>query len=323
MVSEAQYFLGKGIPLEQQLNRIEQRQTWMDLNPELTISESPFVPNSQGFRFDSEDAQKAIAQVSLEGYLMSRPGLITPGLCQALARAVERIQGEGFHPLYAAVYDEYWQVLHGIQPYLESILGPGCYPVGDFWTWFISSKTANAGWAPHRDLQFKTQTLREDGRPTIVTVWLPFSDATPLNGCMYLVPMNLDPNLPDHPERYGLSMQNIRALPASAGTVLAWNQYVFHWGSRCSPFADGPRISTGIYYQSADVPPFVSKRVRFDQALSFETRIAYIASNVLNYHQYHGYPDEILNMCFRHIRGLDNYEQLVPSDLYSKMPLDR
>lgn len=322
MVSEAQYFLGKGIPLEQQLQRIHQKETWTALNPELKISETPFGPPAQGFAFERDDTLRAVAQVSLEGYLMSRPGLIPKALCQALARAVERLQREGFHPLYAAVYDEYWQVLQGIQPYLEGILGPGCYPVGDFWTWLISPQTANAGWAPHRDLQFKTPTLREDGRPTIVTVWLPFSDATPLNGCMYLVPQNLDPNLPEHPERYGLSMQNIRALPASAGTVLAWNQYVFHWGSRCSSFADGPRISTGIYYQSADVEPFVGKRVRFDGPLSFETRIAYIASNILNYHQYHDYPEEILSMCFRHIRGLENYEQLVPSDLYSKMPLE-
>lgn len=47
-----------------------------------------------------------------------------------------------------------------------------------------------AGWGPHRD---RVQpTLDEDNSPHSLTVWLPFTDATPLNGCMYVLPAHHD-----------------------------------------------------------------------------------------------------------------------------------
>lgn len=319
MNPEVEYFQPKSGSLQEHLKRFDQRSTWTELNPQLSLSDQPFQAGLR-FEFESADAERAVAQASLEGYLQSRSPVIPERLCQALSQAVETLLAHRFHPIYVALYDEYWQVMQGIQAYLEPVLGPGCHPVGDFWSWCISPTTAPAGWAPHRDYQFKTKTLREDGRPMLVTCWLPFRDATPLNGCMYLVPQNLDPNLPDHPEKYGLTLQNVRALPARAGTVLAWNQFVFHWGSRCSSFAEGPRISTGIYYQSADVDPYVDKVVDFQKPLPFESRLAFIASNILNYHQYHDYPQEILDMCIRHIRHLPQYEKLVPSSLFELLP---
>ena len=301
------------------LAKVDSLEFWRQLNPHLTISSSPFVAQAEPYGFTEGEVRRAVSQIATEGYLQSQP-TIPAAHCQALAQAVRQIIAAGFHPIYLTLYDEYWQTMQRISALLESVLGPGCYPLGDYWTWCISPETAGAGWAPHRDLQFKSRTLRDDGRPTIVTVWLPFTDATPLNGCMYLIPMDLDANLPDHPESYNFGdLRDIRALPARAGSVLAWNQYVMHWGGRCSQFAEGARVSTGIYFQAADYEPYVGKPVDFKLPLSFERRLGFIASNVLNYHQYHNYPDNILEMCLRQVQALPNFASLVPSDLLPRM----
>lgn len=319
MNAEVNYFYSRGEDVTDHLAAIDSPDFWRQLNPHLSISQTPFASPSASYSCSERDQQKALKQMVLDGYLQTSPA-IPAERCQALSQAVRRIIEAGYHPNYVTLYDEYWQTLQAIYPILEPILGPGCHPVGDYWTWCISPETAGAGWQPHRDYQFKTKTLREDGRPMIVTVWLPLTDATTLNGCMYLIPMQWDPNLPEHPEQYSFGgLQDIRALPAQAGSVLAWNQYVMHWGSRCSQFAEAPRISTGIYFQS-DVEPYVYKPVKFDQALPFERRLAFIASNMLNYHQYHNYTDALLTMCFRQIRALPNYEDLVPSALLQLMP---
>jgi len=318
MNAEVNYFYSHNLEINDHLAAIDSQEFWRKLNPHLSISENPFALSPPLYTCSEGDQRKALQQIVLDGYLQTRPA-IPAERCQALSQAVHRIIEAGYHPNYVTLYDEYWQTLQGIYPILEPILGPG-YPVGDYWTWCISPETAGAGWQPHRDYQFKVKTLQEDGRPKIVTVWLPLTDATTLNGCMYLIPMQWDPNLPDHPDQYSFGgLQDIRALPAQAGSVLAWNQYVMHWGSRCSQFAEGPRISTGIYFQS-DVEPFVYKPVKFDQPLPFARRLAFIASNMLNYHQYHNYTDVLLNMCFRQIQALPNHQQLIPSDLLQLMP---
>jgi hypothetical protein len=262
MHPEVNYFY-QSDDMERHLAQIDSVDFWRQLNPHLTLTAEPFSTPKSAFSFGADDIEKAVAQVAIEGYLQSRPTLPADH-CEALSLAVHQIIAAGFHPLYLTLYDEYWQTMQGITSFMEPVLGPGCYPLGDYWAWCISPKTAGAGWGPHRDYQFKSRTLREDGRPTLVTVWLPFTDATPLNGCMYLIPMDRDANIPDHPENYHFGdLQDIRALPAQAGSVLAWNQYVMHWGSRCSQFADGPRISTGIYFQSSDYEPYVDKPVDF------------------------------------------------------------
>ena len=204
-----------------------------------------------------------------------------------------------------------------IAPVLTPILGENYRVLGDFWIWCISQRTASAGWRPHRDYQFRRRiTLRDDRRPMIVTVWIPFTDATPLNGCMYLVPMASDPNIPDRLNSYQVSnLQDIRALPAQAGSVLAWNQYVMHWGGAASKWADCPRMSTGIYAQAGDVPLFTDKPVDFDQALPFARRLSLISSNLLLYQSEHGFPSELVEIALRVVKALPGWERMLPDNV--------
>jgi hypothetical protein len=237
--------------------------------------------------------------------------------CQALSTALRRIIEARYHPLFLAVYDEYWRVLQGIAPLLTPILGQHYRVLADFWIWCISDQTTSAGWRPHRDHQFRQRsTLRDDRTPMIVTVWIPFTDATPLNGCMYLLPLPRDPNFPARPNAFeASSLQDVRALPAQAGSVLAWNQYVLHWGGTASKWADGPRMSTGIYVQAGDVPLFTDKPVDFDQALPFGKRLALIASNMLLYQHEHRFPAELVEIALGAVKALPNWEAMVPDSI--------
>ena len=315
LTAEARYF--DGVPdLRSHLAQIESADFWRRINPHLGVTDTPFADRPTTYEFAARDIARARQQICEEGYLHSGPG-VSAADCQALSTAMGRIIEAKHHPMFLAVYDEYWRVLQGIAPLLTPILGQHYRVLGDFWIWCISHQTANKGWRPHRDHQFRQRvTLRDDRTPTVVTVWIPFTDATPLNGCMYLLPLSRDPNFPDRPDAFeASSLQDVRALPAEAGSVLAWNQYVMHWGGAASKWADGPRMSTGIYVQAGDVPLFTDKPVDFDQALPFEKRLSLIAANMLLYQNEHRFPAEWVEVALRAVKALPNWEALVPDSV--------
>jgi hypothetical protein len=312
--AEARYFAT--VPdLRSHLAEIESPDLWRRINPHLTITDSPFADRKPEYEFPPRDIERARLQIREDGYLQSRPG-VSPEDCRGLASAIERIIEAGYHPMFLAVYDEYWQVMQRVAPLLTPILGANYRVLGDFWIWCISQRTVGAGWRPHRDNQFRRRTtLRDDRTPMIVTVWIPFTDATPLNGCIYLLPMQSDPDFPDRSNLVQpASLQHVRALPASAGSVLAWNQYVLHWGGSASKWADGPRMSTGIYVQAGDVPLFTEKPVEFDQALPFAKRMSLIASNLLLYQPEHRFPPELVEIALRLVKALPGWERMLPAD---------
>jgi ectoine hydroxylase-related dioxygenase (phytanoyl-CoA dioxygenase family) len=131
--------------------------------------------------------------------------------------------------------------------------------------------------------------LYSDGTPKSLTVWIPLTNATPLNGCMYIIPANRDKtyNTSDENE-WKFDYPDVRALPGQAGNVFVWNQAVLHWGSRTSRFAEEPRISVAFEFQRADVPPFNQPLLNPKHLPSFEARLKLIAKQLLQYK--HMYP---------------------------------
>lgn len=297
---------------QQRLEKTFSPDLWSELNPHLKITDRPW--GESPFPLSEADLARAQEQVREEGYLQTEP-VIPEATTSGLARAVRNLVDFGLHPIFLCAYDEYWQMLQGVARALEPILGPNCYPLGDFWSWLISPENATRGWGPHRDAQFAgRKCLREDKTPLIVTAWLPLLDTDPLNGCMSVLPMNLDPNLPVNPGSNAFSnLQDVRALPAKAGAILAWNQYLLHWGGRCSKWAPNPRISSGIYFQSADVEPYVERTISFERDLPLRQRLLHASVSILNYHGDHNYPAPVVSMCKRHIQSAPElHEQLPP-----------
>src|SRR5262249_5447257 len=150
---------------------------------------------------------------------------------------------------------EYWLLYHKLKHVLAHLLGADFKVRPDFWAWYLNPSKSESGWPPHRDGD--PDGLLPDGRSKSLTIWIPLTDSTPLNGCMYVVPRDRDPTYNTFQrDEWRHELADVRALPAAAGSVLGWNTEVLHWGSHSAPRARQPRISVALEFQRADVPPF-------------------------------------------------------------------
>jgi hypothetical protein len=106
---------------------------------------------------------------------------------------------------------------------------------------------------PHRDYSAKEAwtngvQVGVGGDPTLLSVWMPVTDATLDSGCLYVVPRGADkcwddPTHPDHlrpaeAEPGGgaalhFPLACARPLPAAAGSVCMWAGNTIHWGAAC------------------------------------------------------------------------------------------
>jgi hypothetical protein len=284
---------------EKDLRRFESAAFWKKVNPSLHITSRPFSRRRKPYRVNSKRISAALEQVKSDGYFQVE-AVIPRADCKKLGDAVLRIVAAGGHPLFAMVYDEFWRVFSRFDPILEPILGKGYRLVGDYWFWCVSPNSAPSGWGPHRDSQCPAP-LRDDGRPPIISVWIPFTDAVPTNGCIYVLPTSLDKNVvdPQTGDR-GMavrSLQDVRALPAKAGSVLGWNQHILHWGGRCTKYAPHPRISVGIYAETTEIPSSHSVEalfVDFDKSLPFEKRLGFVGTAIVRYRDAFKFPEHVL-----------------------------
>jgi len=146
-------------------------------------------------------------------------------------------------------------------------------------------KSGEAGWTPHVDKG--PYALTPDGRPLSITVWIPLSHATPLNSCIYVLPASSDPEYRAEQRRRDVDFTQVRALPASPGDWLCWNQAILHWGSSTSRFAQEPRISMALEFQTGAIPPFNEPLIRDPESLDFDTKLRLVAKQILQYrHMY-------------------------------------
>jgi hypothetical protein len=135
---------------------------------------------------------------------------------------------------FCFVYDEFWLLFMQLHYVISSVVGDGYKRLPDFWSWRIDNTAGKSGWNLHRDKSVDFNVLFEDtGLPKSLTVWIALSEANSLNSCMYVLPAHLDPSYhTKHNINSGNQtgniwaeiLQNVRALPVPAGSVLMWNQ---------------------------------------------------------------------------------------------------
>lgn len=255
---------------------------WSKLVPELSA-----LPHNQVERLEFSDETRAGYRKLLirEGYVQMPP-LLPPELIQRLKACVQKLHAEGLPPVFGFVYADFWELFMRMQPWLAYVLGDGYRQLPDFWVWRVDHQSEDRGWKPHRDKPM--HTLDDEGMPLSVTTWVPLSDATTLNGCMYLLPAHYDPMHPRQPTGKGFELQDVRALPADAGSILCWNQKVFHWGGRSSGRAPEPRISVAFEFQRGTVAPYNTPLMDPLQVPDFQTRLRLIAKQLLQYKHMYG-----------------------------------
>jgi hypothetical protein len=256
---------------------LEDPRFWRALVPELSVSSSwtptPVKPSTR---------DELVGLID-EGYFC-RDDAFERGAVDAAAHAIDRLRAAGLPPVFAMVFDELWSLVLGAAESMSPALGPAPAIVPDFWVWHVD-KGSGSGWSPHRDLQFPVTMVRSDGRPTVLTLWIALTDADPDNSCIYVVPQDRDPWLPDQLDRHDLplsALPDIRALPARAGSLLGWNQYVLHWGGRSTRWAREPRVAMACYVASSDQPAIDA--LQRTGPLDLSLRLAAIGRAILRYH---------------------------------------
>jgi hypothetical protein len=282
---------------------------WRSICPQLSISDRPLISNMQPYAVSPRDVQKAVQQVCEEGYFHVSPVVPTQEV-KLLADTVSTVVDHGFPAPFVLVYDQIWQILSRLENLLSPILG-GLYDVTlDVWIYYVRAINEDAaetkedsGWSPHRDGRTVINTLRGDGRPQLLNVWIPFTDITVEHSCIYVLPTRLDKFYPDNLQENFVprkSLQDIRALPAEAGAVLGWNEYALHWGSRSSRWADGPRISLTARFRSRDLDGPNYPTLDPNSSFNFQARLATIGFVLDRYSERKKFPEALFNFCRSH-----------------------
>jgi hypothetical protein len=279
---------------------------WRSICPQLSISDYPLGSHMKPYAVSPCDLQIAGQQVREEGYFQVGP-IVPRQETKLVADAVRTVVGHGFPAPFVLVYDQVWQILWCLENLLSPILGALYYVTCDVWIYYIRSANEDraeskedSGWSPHRDGKTVINTLRGDGRPQLLNVWIPFTDTTVKHSCMYVLPTHLDPNYPDNLQECSVprkSLQDIRALPAEPGAVLGWNEYALHWGSRGSRLAVGPRISLTARFQSRDLDGSNLVTLDPNSSFNFQARLATIGALFNTYGKRMKCPESLVNFC--------------------------
>ena len=275
-----------------------EKDAWSNLSPNLHVDDNSALEGFETFLVDEATLEALQQKILTEGYIhIQSPEWNLPleGMSQVITRIVEI----GLAPVFAFVYDEFWLAFCKLHHILAGLLGDAYKRLPDFWIWRVDPVSGGSGWAPHRDKG--RRSLQENGSPKSISVWLPLTSATPLNGCMYIVPADRDPTYNTEDEkRHVPALQDIRALPCSPGEIFMWNQAILHWGGRSSPEANSPRISVSIEFQRGEIEPFNTPLMEPLTLANFDFRMQLICKQVMQY----GHMNEVSSVTSLFVESL-------------------
>lgn len=266
--------------------QIEDVNFWKSLCPNSAISH--FSINSEKNYAAVNDVDIAAYQtlVCEEGYFQTPP-ILPKAMQEEMRYCIEKVKEAGFPVMFALVYDVFYEAFNYFDSIVKPILGDEYVLIPNFWVYYIETSDDSKGFEPHRDAEYPN-TIGEDGKPNVLTFWITVTDATPLNSCMYVLPKQRDPEYQEaisdiSVEATKFRLEDVRAIPAQAGILSCWDQYLYHWGSRSSSRATEPRISYALYCQRGDIAPVDDVVTNLKKGISFEQRLGFICRGVYKY----------------------------------------
>lgn len=265
---------------------------WQELCPFLSVGRDKPLPALEKQSLSKEEQKLLVERFVRDGYLKSGP-VIEESILTDLKSAFVTLRKHEFPPVFAYVYDQFWDVARApsVRALMSHALGAGCRQSPRVWAFHLGMENGAAGWPPHVDGGHLAHTTDR------VTLWLPITDATLENGCMNVVPKHLLPaSLPDDfandssrvsPKIWRIMLQGSRPLPARAGSILAWDFQVVHWSSFCDG-ATEPRMSLAVEIMGPHVEPTDGELPLFDlESLPpFQERLRAIAKGLLSYQRF-------------------------------------
>jgi hypothetical protein len=196
---------------------------WRSLSPKLHVYDAEFLQQQGTFPESAIDQHYVVDRVLNEGYVQLEP-LAWQLPLQDMVDVIEKLHELHIPITFCFMYDEFWYMFMRLHITLQHILGSDYKRLPDFWAWRVDPKQSERGWHVHRDKNF--ETLYTSGMPKTLSVWIPLTDATTSNGCMYVLPADRDPTyrrqdlLGPHFEELA---SDLRALPIQAGKNSLWN----------------------------------------------------------------------------------------------------
>lgn len=259
------------------LERAGDQARWHALVPELSIGGAPAPELTLG-----EDELLAVqSDLFDEGWFHLGPRL-ERSLIERLAAGYARLRASSLPPVFAFVFDEPWQLSQQTAPLLRTVLGADFKLLPAIWAWHVDAGHGMSGWGPHRDRPIGT--LSATGAPLALTLWVALTEATPWNGCIYVVPARDDRGY--RSGDLGVAIpdpQAVRALPAEPGTIMGWTHRLIHWSGRSTERARAPRLSFSIEYQRGDIVPLDRPLLAPDAMPTFAARLALIGRMLTQY----------------------------------------
>jgi hypothetical protein len=264
--------------LEAWLADASTRRFWTELNPELKIEE-PQVASL--FAVDDAWRNDLLSDLLTEGYFHLGPRLPAEHVVR-MRTALLRLRARRIPPVFMYVYDDFYNLSGYLRGLLAVVLGDDFRVLPDLYAWCVEPGPSERGWHAHRDRGF--ECLRSNGMPKSISIWVPLTEATPWNGCMYVMPAGRDPHYVTRAKQYDVkALHDIRALPAEPGSVLGWTQALLHWSGRSSRRAVEPRLSFSIEYQRGDEPAFNEPLLDPQVLPPFERRLGLIGKQIQQY----------------------------------------
>jgi len=245
-----------------------------------------------------ETVQDARARIDRDGYTELKAEQLQLGVrVRDLALGIVQLMQYGWPPAFIAMYDEAWQLAQEVSLLMKGATGNEINM--DMLAWYIDPSKGHAGFSPHRDRQpdDSPSTFRRDGSAKYATIWIPFTDATPDNSCLYVVPRPHDPgyfegddDAEDAPDPLSVALnckqayQHVRALPATAGSAVIFTHRIIHWGSKGWPDCTEPRISFsfGCADGSYEQAYFCRSHLPFP---AHQLRVALVCGQMIVYHE--------------------------------------
>eukprot|EP00051_Salpingoeca_urceolata_P011720 m.145549 g.145549 ORF g.145549 m.145549 type:complete len:368 (-) comp17226_c0_seq1:656-1759(-) len=110
-----------------------------------------------------------------------RPSLPTD-VVPRLAEGMKNLVSQGWHPVWAFVYDEAWELFQAVGRHVLPSINPLLKLNWDCWAWYLdpSSIPLPRGFLPHRDRTL--MPFSETQEPAYFTMWIALTDATLDNG---------------------------------------------------------------------------------------------------------------------------------------------
>jgi hypothetical protein len=224
--------------LKEAFARLEAPETWPPLGC-APLAEHVWAPTEASL-------DRARAGLRSEGFF-SLEGLLDGGEAGAMAGVIRRLHAQGIPPLFAYVFDAFWQVPARFAQALERVLGEPFDLLPDVWAWHV--EPGASGWPAHRGVYEHLRSER--GAPGFLNVWIALTLADRDHAGMWVVPLPRDRAYPSAMQDHGAAEREGVPLAAPPGTLLAWDANVLHWGGASLASAKEPRVSFSYTLRAA------------------------------------------------------------------------